>query len=156
AGILWLAVPAGQIPWVALLLAVSFGLYGLIRKIAPVSALVGMVWETLVMLPFSLAYLGFAMQNGSLVFGELDTLQQAVLIGSGVATVVPLLCFAAGARRIPLSVMGMIQYFSPTVQMLLGLLLFGERFSLNNLIGYILVWCGVVLYLAALRYRKKA
>lgn len=149
AGIVWLALPAGQMPWVALMLAVSFGFYGLIRKIAPVGALVGLVWETLVVLPFALAYLVCVYADGRWAMGALNGLQTALLIGSGVATVVPLLCFAAGARRIPLSVLGMIQYGSPTIQILTGLWLFGETFDTHRFIGYLWVWSGVAIYLTA-------
>ncbi|WP_274571915.1 EamA family transporter RarD [Neisseria leonii] len=149
AGILWLAVPAGQVPWVALLLTFTFGLYGFIRKTAPVGALVGLMWETLVLLPFAAAYLVYHAVAGSLQFAQYGVVPSAVLIGSGVMTTLPLLMFAAGARRISLSVLGMMQYISPVLQLLAGLLLFGETFDTARLIGYGWVWLGVVLYLAA-------
>ncbi|MFC3873742.1 EamA family transporter RarD [Neisseria musculi] len=149
AGMVWLALPAGQVPWVALLLTLTFGCYGFIRKLAPVGALVGLTWETLILLPFALGYLAHHYAAGSLQFAGLGALPLAVLLGSGVATTVPLLMFAAGARRIPLSMLGMLQYFSPVLQLAAGLLLFGETFDTGRLIGYGWVWLGVALYLAA-------
>ena len=134
--ILWLAVPVGQMPWVALLLTLSFGLYGLVRKLAPLGALPGLVLETLLMLPFAASYLFYAGRHGGLVFAELNLLQTALLVGSGIATTVPLILFASAARRIPLSTLGVIQYGSPTLQLLLGLVLFGESFDTGRLIGY--------------------
>ena len=101
-GILWLAVPVGQIPWVALLLTFSFGLYGLVRKLAPLGALPGLVLETLLMLPFAAAYLLYAGRHGGLVFAELNLLQTALLVGSGIATTVPLILYGVGIILIPL------------------------------------------------------
>lgn len=146
-GILWLAVPAGSIPWIALLLTLSFGFYGMVRKLAPLGALPGLVLETLIVMPFAALYLWYCEMNHSLVFSALSGLQIAILVGSGIATTVPLILFAAGAKRIPLSTLGIIQYVSPTIQLILGLTLFGEKFDLNRFIGYAWVWLGVVLYL---------
>lgn len=155
-GILWLAVPTGQMPWVALLLMLTFGCYGFIRKLAPVGALVGLTWETLILLPFALGYLAHHYAAGSLQFARLGALPLAVLLGSGMITTLPLLMFAAGARRIPLSMLGMLQYFSPVLQLAAGLLLFGEAFDTNRLIGYGWVWLGVVLYLLAVWRQYRA
>lgn len=153
-GILWLAIPAGQIPWVALSLALSFGLYGLIRKLAPMEALAGLTLETILLFPFAVAYLGWCYAQNQLVFHELNALQMTVLLGSGVATTIPLLCFAKGARQISLSLLGMLQYISPTLQFLCGLLIFKEHFSLERLIGYVLVWIGVAIFLWGMRQKK--
>ncbi len=147
-GILWLAIPAGSIPWVALLLTLSFGVYGLIRKLAPLDALTGMAMETLLMLPLAAIYLIYQGHLNKLVsLGDLSTVPLMVMIGSGAATTIPLLFFAAAARRISLSNLGMIQYMSPTMQFLLGLLVFHESFQLSRFIGYVWVWAGVALYL---------
>lgn len=154
-GILWLAVPAGQVPWIALMLAATFALYGLIRKLAPMEALVGFSLETFLMLPFALAYLYFCQTQGSFVFSELNSLQTAVLLGSGVATALPLIWFAKGARKISMSLLGMLQYISPTLQFLCGVLLFGETLSLERLIGYLFVWFGVIVFLLGMKARMK-
>lgn len=154
-GILWLAVPAGHIPWVSLLLAGSFGLYSLLRKLAPLDALTGMTLETLVLVPFALAYLLYVGQQGLLVFSSLEPLPMAVLIGSRAVTVLPLLLFAAGARRISMSDLGMIQYVSPSMQFVLGLTLFQEAFNVQKLVGYAWVWLGVAVYiLGVMKFRK--
>lgn len=154
-GILWLAVPAGQVPWIALMLAATFALYGLIRKLAPMEALVGFSLETFLMLPFALAYLYFCQTQGSFVFSELNSLQTAVLLGSGVATALPLIWFAKGARKISMSLLGMLQYISPTLQFLCGVLLFGETLSFERLIGYLFVWFGVIVFLLGMKARMK-
>lgn len=155
AGILWLAIPAGQIPWVALILAASFCIYGLIRKLAPMEALSGLTLETLIMLPFALAYLYFCHTQSSLVFSELNTLQMTVLLCSGIATTFPLLWFAMGARRISMSLLGMLQYISPTLQFLCGVLIFGEQLSAERLVGYALVWIGVIIFLMGMKAKTK-
>ena len=155
-GIFWLALPAGQVPWVALLLTLTFGLYGLLRKTAPLDALPWLALETLLLLPFALAYLGWLAQQGQLVFGSLPPLLLATLIGSGIVTTVPLLLFAAGARRISMSDLGIIQYVSPTIQFLLGLFLFGEAFDVSRFIGYGWVWLGVAVYLFGIWHQQRS
>ncbi|EGV36888.1 EamA family transporter RarD [Neisseria weaveri] len=154
-GILWLALPSGRIPWVALILTVSFGLYGLLRKKAPLDVLPAMALETLMMLPFALGYLLWCGWRGELVFSELPPLQMGILLGSGAVTTIPLLLFAAGAKRISLSNLGMIQYFSPTCQFVIGLLVFQEAFSMSRFIGYVWVWLGVAVYLLGIWQKQK-
>ena len=155
-GVLWLALPAGRIPWVSLWLAGSFGLYALIRKLAPMEALAGLTLETLLLFPFALAYLLWCGIQGNLVWANLNAVQFAVLLGSGAVTTIPLLCFGASAKRIPMSQLGILQYVSPTLQMLCGLLIFGEQFDGQRFIGYAWVWAGVFVFLWAMwREREK-
>ncbi|WP_373741169.1 EamA family transporter RarD [Neisseria sp.] len=154
-GIVWLAVPAGQIPWIALILAFSFGMYGLIRKLVPTDTLTGMTVETLILLPAALAYLTWCAVDGQTVFGGLNTLQTAVLLGSGAATTLTLMLFTAAAKHISLSLVGILQYISPSIQLLCGLLLFGEQLNGNRLIGYMWVWLGVAVFLWD-AWRRKA
>lgn len=149
AGVLWLGWTGGGLPWVALLLAMSFCGYGLVRKLVPVDALTGLTWETLLLLPFALAYLAGHSADGW--FGGLNALQTAVLAASGAVTALPLLLFAAAVRRIPLSLTGMLQYLSPVLQMLLGLTLFGETLGGVCLAGYVWVCAGVAVFLSGLR-----
>ncbi|MDO4694495.1 MAG: EamA family transporter RarD [Eikenella sp.] len=146
-GVLWLATLGGQMPWLALGMAVSFGFYGLIRKLALLPALTGFALESLILFPFALLYLFWQQQQGSLVFSQLPALPLAVVVGSGVMTMAPLLLFAAGARRIRLSTLGMVQYISPTLQFVVGLALFGEAFDLHRFAGYLWVWAGVGLFI---------
>ncbi len=154
-GVLWLAFLTGHIPWVAIGLTLSFGFYGLLRKIAPLDALPGLALETLCMLPFALLYLAICQQTGQLYWDNLTTFQLIILLGSGIVTTIPLLMFAAGAKRIPMSHMGIIQYISPTIQFLIGLFLFHESFDQNRFIGYILVWCAVILFITGSLMTKK-
>lgn len=146
-GVVWLATLGGQMPWTALGLAVSFGFYGLIRKLSPLPALTGFALESLMLFPFALLYLLWQQQRGSLVFGQLPALPLALVVGSGVVTMVPLLLFAAGARRIRLSTLGMVQYISPSLQFVVGLTLFHEAFDLHRFAGYVWVWLGVALFM---------
>ena len=155
AGVFWLAIPAGHIPWIALGLTASFGIYGLLRKIASLPTIPALALETLMMLPFAAAYLLLAARHNELVFSELSPLQLAILLGSGMVTTIPLLLFGAGAKRISMSSMGIIQYLSPTCQLLLGLFLFQESFSLSRLIGYALVWLGVAVYILGIWHQSR-
>lgn len=152
-GILWLAFLGGTIPYIALLLAVSFGLYGAIKKVAALPPLPGLFLETLFMFPFTIIYLTLMYRQDLLVFSELPTLALIVLLFSGAATTIPLLLFAKGAKYIPLSIVGILQYVSPTLQLLSGLLIFGESFSFERLIGFIIVWVSVVIYITSEIYR---
>lgn len=156
-GILWLAFLGGKIPFIALLLAISFGLYGAIKKIASLPPLPGLFLETLFMLPFTIIYLSMMYHQETLVFSELPPLALTILLLSGAATTIPLLLFAKGAKYIPLSIVGILQYVSPTLQFLSGLLIFGESFSFERLIGFIIVWISVAIYISSEvhRIRKK-
>lgn len=148
-GVLWLAILGGRIPWVALGLSISWGIYGLLRKNAPLGALPGLTLETLMLLPLALAYLAWAKIHGQLLFGALPWLPMLLIVGSGVVTTLPLLLFAAAARRISLASLGMIQYVSPTLQFIIGLWVFHETFDAVRFIGYVWVWGGVLLFAAA-------
>ena len=146
-GVLWLVFLYGNVPWIALGLTISFGFYSLVRKMASLAALPSLALETLCMLPIAVLYLFWQGQQGSL-FVDLSTLNWGLLIGSGIVTSVPLLLFAAGAKRISMTEMGIIQYISPTAQFVTGLLLFHEAFNMQRFIGYALVWLAVIVYVA--------
>ena len=148
AGVLWLALLAGQMPWIGLTLAVSFGLYGLLRKTATIDALGGLTLETLLLLPFALLYLlGLAVQ-GHAAWQTADVSLRGLLVAAGPITAFPLLCFAAGARRIPLSLIGILQYLGPTLQLALGVFVFHERLPPAKLAGFALIWLALALYAA--------
>ena len=133
-------------PWIALILAVTFGFYGLLRKVAALGALEGLALETMVLAPVTLAVLGWwALQGqGALVQGDAATLGWLMLAGP--VTAIPLLWFAAGARRIPLATMGILQYISPSMQLLLGVWWFGEPFDTGRMLGFGLIWTALLLY----------
>ncbi len=145
-GVLNLAVGLGTVPWLALTLAVTFSLYGLVRKLAPVESLTGLAVETGLAAPLALGYLGVAVWGqGQPVLGTTphDTL---FLLGSGVATALPLLWFALGARRLRYSTLGIIQYVAPTCQLALAVLVYGEAFTPRHAITFAFIWTAVLLY----------
>ncbi|MGQ5523122.1 EamA family transporter RarD [Chitinimonas sp. PSY-7] len=146
AGVLWLTVQAGQLPWIGLMLAASFGTYGLLRKTAPLGALEGLSLETLLLTPFAMAWLSWLIAQGQSGFVNGDVATHWLLIAAGPITAIPLLLFAAGARRIPMSLLGLLQYIGPTLQMGLGVFLWHEPFGTEKLIGFALIWSALVLY----------
>lgn len=148
-GVLWLTILAGTPPWVALGLGLSFGCYGLLRKQAPLASLPGLALETFLMLPLALGALLWFDLQGQGAFGHIDGLHDALLAGAGVVTAIPLLLFAAGARRLKLATVGVIQYTSPIMQLLLGAWLFHEPFGSGRLVGFGFIWAGLALYSGA-------
>jgi chloramphenicol-sensitive protein RarD len=147
-GVAWLTWQAGQVPLIALVLALSFGAYGLLRKTAALAALEGLSFETLILFPLAVAYLGWLVFNGQSMFlnAESDNTRW-LLAAAGPTTAIPLLLFAAGARRIPMSVLGMLQYMSPSLQMLLGVWVFHEAFSSTRLVGFVFIWSALAIYM---------
>ncbi|TWI62943.1 chloramphenicol-sensitive protein RarD [Pseudoduganella lurida] len=149
AGVAWLTWQAGQLPWIALLLAVSFGGYGLLRKTAALAALEGLSFETLLLFPLAAGYVIWLTVHGTNAFLTTPSATtRLLLVAAGPITAIPLLLFASGARKIPLSVLGMLQYITPTIQMVLGLVFFHETFSSARLAGFILIWSALALYVA--------
>lgn len=146
AGVLWLTLQAGRLPWVALALAFSFGFYGLLRKIAPLGALEGLTLETLILTPVAIAALAWWswQGHGALVAGDGATL--ALLLLAGPLTAVTLLLFASGARSIPMTTLGLLQYIAPTLQFGLGVWIFHEPFQPARLIGFALIWLALAVY----------
>ena len=146
AGVLYLAVTYGSLPWIALTLAFSFGFYGLVKKIAPLDSLYGLSLETAILFVPALGFLLFSEVQGSGAFGHAGGWVTTLLALAGVISAVPLLLFASGVRSAPLSTVGLIQYISPTLQFLLGIFVFGESFSPTRLVGFILVWVALILF----------
>lgn len=145
-GVAWLTWQTGAMPWVALLLATSFGLYGLMRKTASLGALEGLALETLLLFPLAAAYLGWHALQGQGSFAGASTGTQLLLALSGPITAIPLLLFAAGARRLPLSLLGLLQYIGPTLQLLLAVWLYHEPFGSARLAGFVLIWGALAVY----------
>jgi len=146
AGVVYLTITFGQLPWISLVLAVTFGFYGLLKKIAPLGALHGITLETAVLTIPSLVYLLIVNANGTGTFGHSTPLLDFLLVLSGPVTAIPLLLFATGARRIPLTTIGLLQYIAPTLQFLLGVLVFHEPFDQSRLIGFMIIWLALVLF----------
>lgn len=145
-GVAWLTWSVGRLPWIALTLACSFGLYGLIRKQASVESIPGLGVESLIMFIPALGYLIWSEWAGVGSFGHVGLREDVLMVLAGVATAMPLIWFAYGARRIPLSLVGVIQYIGPTLQLLIGVFLFGEAFSHDQLIGFGCIWAALALY----------
>ena len=147
-GVVWLGFQTGHPPWIGISLACSFGAYGLLRKTAALGALEGLSLETFLLLPFALAYLTFLAVNGQSGFLHSATSTQLLLLAAGPITAIPLLLFAAGARRIPLATLGLLQYISPSIQLILGVWLFHETFNTGKLIGFATIWIALLIYSA--------
>ena len=146
-GVAWLTWQTGTVPWIALFLAASFGGYGLLRKTAALGALEGLSFETMVLFPIAAGYVIYLTLAGDNMFINTgsDT-TRLLLVAAGPITAIPLLLFASGARQIPLSILGLLQYLSPTIQFLLGVLLFKEAFTADRLVGFVLIWVALLLF----------
>ncbi len=147
-GVGYLTLVHGSLPWIALVLALSFGLYGLIKKIAPLGSLYGLTTETMVIFLPAFGFLLFEELNHSGSFGHLDGLSNLFMIFAGPVTVVPLLLFSIGARSIPLTMLGLLQYITPTLQFLIGLFVFDEPFTTQRLVGFAIIWLALLIFSA--------
>jgi len=145
-GVIYLTLTYGSLPWIALSLAFTFGFYGLVKKTAPLGSLYGLTLETgLVFLP-ALGYLLFAENTGQGAFGHSNLVSVLLMVGAGAVTTIPLLMFASAARRIPLTMIGILQYIAPTLQFLLGVLIYKEPFTTSKLIGFSMVWIALIVF----------
>lgn len=146
AGVVYLTVQYGRLPWIALTLAVTFSLYGLVKKKAPLGAFEGLTLETGLLLAPALAWLVWSEQAGTGAFLRAGTGSDLLLAGAGLVTTAPLVLFAAAAHRIPLSMIGILQYIAPTIQFLIGVFVYHEPFSRAQLAGFGMVWAAVILF----------
>ena len=149
AGISVLALGALGSLWISLTLCASFALYGLIRKVVAADAVTGLTVETLILLPLALLWLGFRFVHGANVMGP-STFDSGMLLLAGVVSTTPLLLFTAAARRLPYSTLGMLQFLAPTLQLLIGVFLYGEPFTMAHAIAFPAIWSALVLYVLAL------
>ena len=145
-GVGWLTVQGGELPWISLVLAFSFGLYGLLRKTAPVKPVPGLMVETLLMLPAALIYLAATASHGGLYFGTGSVRLDLLLVAAGLVTALPLLWFTAAAQLLPLSTMGFIQYLAPTLHFLLAVLVYGEPLTGERLIAFCFIWAALAIF----------
>lgn len=141
-----MAIGYGRPPWIALILALSFGLYGLLKKKADVGPAESLTVETLVLLIPALAYLGYLEATGTATFGHTTPGHALLLAGAGVITAVPLLCFTASAIRVPLSTIGLLQYIAPVLQFLCGVLIAKETMPTDRWIGFAIVWAALAVF----------
>ena len=148
AGVIYLTFSHDGLPWIALVLALTFGSYGLVKKIAPLEALPGVAMETGIMSIAALGYLLFEEAHHTGSFGHAGLVTSLLLVGAGIASAVPLLLFTAGTRLAPLSVVGLLQYISPTLQFLCGVYLYGETFDHTRLVGFSIIWLALLVFTA--------
>jgi chloramphenicol-sensitive protein RarD len=146
AGVAYLTIHYGRIPIISLILAFSFGIYGLIRKRANLQSMPGLMVETLLLAPVALWYLWHVNTLGTGAFGHYSRLYDILLMLGGPVTAIPLFWFGIAATRIPLSTLGFIQYLSPTIQLLIGIFVFSEPFDTAYMVSFGLVWIGLGIY----------
>ncbi|MEM6514220.1 MAG: EamA family transporter RarD, partial [Pseudomonadota bacterium] len=144
-GVTILTISGGEFPVIAVVLAVSFTIYSIIRKKAVIGAMPGLFVETVILLPFALAYLAFASAKGTAVFPVTSLDMQLLLVAAGPITVVPLLCFAIAARRLRMATIGFMQFLAPTLQFLIGYWL-GEALTLPHLVCFLFIWAAVIVF----------
>jgi len=145
-GVVWLTVQAGQLPWIALVLGLSFGAYGLLRKVAVLGALEGLALETLLLAAPALVALALWWGRGPASFPTPDLATNLWLIAAGPLTTIPLLLFAAGARRVSMTTLGLLQYIGPSIGFALGIWVFEEPFSPARLAGFGFIWAALLVY----------
>ncbi|CAM5196398.1 EamA family transporter RarD [Oligella ureolytica] len=156
-GVLWLAFLSGDIPWLALILSSTWGIYSIFRKKAKLAVIPGFALETFLMLPFALLFLAWLSNQGTLVFSSLSVAQISVVISTGVVTALPLLLFAAAVKKSSLGTISILQYISPTIQFLIGLFIMNESFDLTRFFGYLFVWLGAIVFsVSSFRQFKKS
>ncbi len=145
AGVLYLTILYGSLPWIALVLALSFGSYGLVKKKGLLGSVHGLTLETAILTPLAIVYLLYVERSGEgpLLHGGLRS--DLLLLGTGAVTTIPLLFFASAVQRIPLSLLGVLQYIAPTMQFLLGVLLYREPFTPAQFVGFAIVWAALIV-----------
>ena len=148
ARVLWLIWQGHHFPWIAIVLALTFGFYGLMRKTAALGPLEGLSLEALLLFPLAAAYLAWAAWIGNSAFIRADFAFRLVMMAAGPITAIPLLLFAAGARRIRLSTLGLLQFIAPSLQLLLGIWMFHEPFGGARMWGFVIIWAALAWYSA--------
>ena len=150
AGVVILIWRAGQVPWISMVLATTFGAYGLVRKLARVESLAGSTLETALLAPLAVIYLVVLAARGGGELGHASAGTQLLLLSTGVVTAVPLLLFTSAARRLPLSTLGFLQYLAPTGQFVLAVGVYGEAFARDQLLAFGFIWLGLAAFSADL------
>ena len=145
-GILVMLIRTGYLPWVSIVVPLSFAIYALLKKFIQVSPFSSIMLETLIISPLAIGYLGYLASHGQNAYQLYDGLTVAYLIGAGAVTATPLLLFTASAKRLPLNMVGFMQYISPTISMLIGIFMYGEEFTFTHAITFTLIWVGVSIF----------
>jgi chloramphenicol-sensitive protein RarD len=145
AGVLYLTILYGSLPWISLVLALSFGSYGLVKKKGLLGSVHGLALETAILTPLAIAYLMYVQHSGEGGLLHDGLRSDLLLLGTGAVTTIPLLFFASAVQRIPLSLLGVLQYIAPTMQFLLGVLLYREPFTPAQFVGFAMVWAALIV-----------
>ena len=145
-GVLFLVVKVGEFPWVALSLAFSFGMYGLIHKKFEVDAFAGLTFETVIAAPLAIAYLAYLFGAGQSSFLSINWQTDALLLAAGVITSLPLLLYLASLPELRLSTVGLLQYTAPSLQFLVAIYILGEPFNQDKLIAFCIIWAGLLVF----------
>lgn len=145
-GVIYLTVTYGRLPWIALSLAFSFGIYGFVKKLSPLGSVHGLALETGIVFPVALIYLAYIQSSGVGAFLHEGLRVDLLLIGAGIVTTIPLLMFASAAKQIPLNMVGILQYLAPTIQFLIGVFIYKEVFDHTRLIGFSIVWLALIIF----------
>ncbi|MGM9986969.1 MAG: EamA family transporter RarD [Bacillaceae bacterium] len=143
-GVLIMTVYLGSFPWISISLALTFGIYGLAKKLIDAEAAIGLTLETMMIIPFALGYAIYVMLKGDSLFFE--GANPWLMMGGGIATALPLLLFAMGAKNIPLSMMGFLQYIAPTISLTVGVLVYHEAFTKVHLVTFLFIWSALILF----------
>lgn len=145
-GVIYMTLSVGKIPWISLILALSFGFYGLSKKLIKVDSILGLLLETLFVLPFALLFLAYLGVNDQHSFATGSLTNDLLILGSGIATALPLLWFGIGAQKIPLYMVGFLQYISPTISLILGVLMYGETFTKDHVVTFACIWIAIAIF----------
>ncbi len=145
-GVIYLTVTYGRLPWIALSLAFSFGIYGFVKKLSPLGSVHGLALETGIVFPVALIYLAYIQSSGVGSFLHEGLRVDLLLIGAGIVTTIPLLMFASAAKQIPLNMVGILQYLAPTIQFLIGVFIYKEVFDHTRLIGFSIIWLALIIF----------
>ena len=146
AGVLYLTISYGSLPWIALTLAFSFAFYGLLKKRSTLGSVESLTVEATLMTPVALIFLAVLASQGEGAIGHTSPIMYLLLMGTGIVTAVPLLSFGAAAKLIPLSVLGFLQYLAPTIQFMLGVFVYNEAFTQTSLIGFSMIWLALIVF----------
>jgi len=145
-GVFSLALQYGSIPWIAFFLAITFAIYGLFKKVLNIGSITGLTLETLLSFVIALPYLVYVYNTGNSAFQFVPSATTFLLIGAGAVTATPLILFAAGTRRLPLFAIGFLQYVSPTIALLLGVIIYHEPFTRGHLLSFMAIWAGLIIF----------
>ncbi|OMH36560.1 EamA family transporter RarD [Motiliproteus sp. MSK22-1] len=155
-GVLYLTLSYGQVPWIAIGLALTFGFYGLLRKQSQLESMEGLALESSFLTLPAFLYLLYLGYQGSGSFGNLSISHDLLLAGTGIATALPLLLFAYSARRISLTALGLLQYIGPSIQLALGVWIYNEPFDQQRIVGFSIIWSALLIYTLEGIYRRRA